>query len=236
VQEPEIPAAGASGEPEKKPRPKLRRKRKPGANRAVTGPSPRPSKWAAGKVAESLHHPKSARQRELEVKHSRRMTARQKKFAELYVEGTYSNTAAALAAGYARSSASVQACLLLQPAHNPHVCEYIVELQADRERKYGVTLAGQLKRLYDLSRGAEEVGQYSAAINAEKLRSVLGGLTVDRRETINSVDQLTREQILLRLDDLAKKYPQAFQRGDVLEGVYTLEGSAQVVDKSSRKE
>jgi hypothetical protein len=80
-----------------------------------------------------------------------------------------------------------------------------------------VTLGGQLKRLHDLSRGAEQVGQFSAAINAEKLRSVLGGLTVDRRETINSIDQMTKDQILTRLSDLQKKYPQAFQ---TLEGEY----------------
>ena len=186
------------------------------ANRAQTGPSPRPTKWAANKTKEAPN-PKPENQLEIEGKRGRILTQRQKRFAELYVEGTYSNKRAAVEAGYAESGASQHSVVLLNPRQSPHVCDYIAELQEERERKYGVTLGGQLRRLYDLSRGAEQVGQFSAAINAEKLRSVLGGLTVDRRETINSIDQMTKDQILTRLSDLQKKYPQAFQ---TLEGEY----------------
>jgi len=71
-------------------------------------------------------------------------------------------------------------------------------------------LIGQLERLHKLSLGAEDEGQFSAAINAEKIRSALGGLTIDRRETTHSLDQLSRDEIVARLDDLRKKYPQAF--------------------------
>jgi hypothetical protein len=185
-------------------------------HRPVKGPSPRPTKWAAAKAKEAPH-PKPLRQREIEEKTNRRLTQRQKRFAELYVEGTYSIRGAIVGAGYTEASATGLGSILLDPKRSPHVCEYIAELQEERERKYGVTLGGQLKRLYELSRGAEQSGQFSAAINAEKLRSVLGGLTVDRRETINSIDQLTKDQILNRLSDLQKKYPQAFQ---TLEGSY----------------
>ena len=47
-------------------------------------------------------------------------------------------------------------------------------------------------------------------INAEKIRSALGGLTIDSRENINTLDQLSRDDIVARLSDLQKKYPQAF--------------------------
>ena len=57
----------------------------------------------------------------------------------------------------------------------------------------------------------EEAGQFSAAINAEKIRAALGGLTVDRREQVNTIDALSREEIVGRLADLQKRYPQAFQ-------------------------
>ena len=77
----------------------------------------------------------------------------------------------------------------------PHLLDHIQELREERERRYGVTVMGQLKRLYDLSAGAEEAGQFSAAINAEKIRSALGGLTVDRRENIHQLDDLSREEI-----------------------------------------
>ena len=95
--------------------------------------------------------------------------------------------------------------------------EYIQELRQERERRYGVTVIGQLKRLHDLSAGAEDAGQFSAAINAERLRSALGGLTVDRRENIHQLDDLSREEITARLAQLRKEYPQAFIEGDYVE-------------------
>jgi hypothetical protein len=76
-----------------------------------------------------------------------------------------------------------------------------------RERKYGVTLMNQLKRFDELSRSAEEAGQFSAAINAEKIRSSLGGLTIDRRESthVHQLDNMSREDIVARLSS----YPQS---------------------------
>lgn len=94
--------------------------------------------------------------------------------------------------------------------------EYIQDLRDERERRYGVTTIGQLERLHQLSSGAEEAGQFSAAINAEKIRAALGGLTVDRREQVNTIDQLSRDEIVGRLADLQKKYPQVFE----IEGTY----------------
>lgn len=144
------------------------------------------------------------------------LTNRQREFAKYYVEGIYSNAECARKAGYAEDSARQQAHKFLNGEDFPHVLEHIKELREARERRYGVTLTGQLKRLDELSRGAEESGQFSAAINAEKIRSALGGLTIDRRENnhIHQLDQLSREEIAARLADLRKNYPQAF----VIEG------------------
>lgn len=199
------------------------------SHRAQTGPSPRPTKWAAADVAE-IKAPKSRMQVEAEAKAGRSLTMRQKRFAENYVEGIYSLKRAAMLAGYSESSAAEYAYHLINPQKYPQVCAYIAELQEERERKYGVTLSGQLKRLHDLSRGAEQVGQFSAAINAEKLRSVLGGLTVDRRENINTIDQLTKDQILNRLSELQKKFPNAFQ---VIEGQYDVVQELKAIDRES---
>jgi DNA-binding CsgD family transcriptional regulator len=140
-----------------------------------------------------------------------KLTNRQKTFARLVSEGIYSNSECARRAGFAEDTAGAYAVKLLDGHHYPHVIEYIAELREERQRKYGVTLQGQLERLYHLSRGAEEAGQYSAAINSEKIRSALGGLTIDRRETINTMDQLSRDEITARLALLQQKYPQAFQ-------------------------
>ncbi len=150
-------------------------------------------------------------ERELEEEYGRTLTGRQKRFAELYVQNTMSSTACAREAGFSVRSAKTIAQELLNGKRYPHVVEYIAQLRDDREKLYGVTLTGQLERLYKLSRGAENAGQFSAAINAEKIRSALGGLTVDRREQVNVIDQLTRDQITSRLLDLQAKYPQAFE-------------------------
>jgi len=106
----------------------------------------------------------------------------------------------------------VQAHKLLNPKYFPHVAEYVVEMREERERKYGVTLMGQLKRLRDLSMGAEDAGQFSAAINAEKTRSALGGLTTDRRETshFHAIESMNREEIENRLSELRSSHPTAF--------------------------
>lgn len=150
-------------------------------------------------------------EQKIEEEHGRQLTNRQKTFARHIVEGIYSNAECARKAGYARDSAHVNASKMLNGKDFPHVLEYIQELRDERERRYGVTQIGQLERLHKLSLGAEEAGQFSAAINAEKIRSALGGLTIDRRETINTIDQLSRDEITARLAALQKQYPQAFQ-------------------------
>lgn len=141
----------------------------------------------------------------------RTLTNRQKTFAQKVVEGVYSNAEAARQAGYASEYASTVASRLLNGRDYPHVLDYIQELREERERRYGVTTIGQLERLAKLSRGAEEAGHFSAAINAEKIRSALGGLTVDRRENINQIDQLSKEEIVSRLAKLQREFPQVFQ-------------------------
>ena len=154
--------------------------------------------------------------KKIEEEHGRKLTNRQMTFAQKIVEGIYSNTECAKRAGYSPDVAYNTASKLLNGRDYPHVLEYISELREERERRYGVSTIGQLERLHQLSAGAEEAGQFSAAINAEKIRSALGGLTIDRRETINTIDQLSRDEITARLATLQKQYPQAFQ----IEGTY----------------
>jgi hypothetical protein len=143
----------------------------------------------------------------IEENYGRVITERQKTFAEFYSEGLYTNAECARRAGFNDETASVYAARLLNGTDFPHVVEYIKELREARERRYGVTTLGQLERLYNLSRGAEGANQFSAAINAEKLRSALGGLTTDRRETLNRIENMSRDQIMTRLMELQEKYP-----------------------------
>ena len=140
------------------------------------------------------------------------LTNRQREFAKYYVEGKYSNAECARKAGYAENSATNHAVKMLDGKSFPEVPELIKELREARERRYGVTVLGQLKRFEELSMSAEEAGQFSAAINAEKIRSSLGGLTIDRRESthVHQLDSMSREDIVARLASLRKNYPHAF--------------------------
>ena len=74
------------------------------------------------------------------------LTNRQREFARYYVEGKYSNAECARMAGYADASARIQAHKFLDGKSFPSVLELIKELREARERKYGVTVIGQLKR------------------------------------------------------------------------------------------
>ena len=147
------------------------------------------------------------------------LTNRRREFARYIVEGLYSNAECARKAGYAEGQAAKTASLFLNGRDYPHVVELVKELREEKERRYGVTLLGQLKRLDELSRGAEESGQFSAAINAEKIRSALGGLTIDRREQnhTHQLDKLSREEIVARLAEIRKSHPAAFIEGEVIE-------------------
>ena len=177
------------------------------AERKKPGPQPRVKR---DKTVDPDPLLKSQIEIELAEEFGRELTIRQRTFCELYVEGRLTATECARQAGYSDRHGGEIASRLLNGRDFPHVPRYIAQLREEKERLYGVTLTGQLERLYKLSRGAEDKGQYSAAINAEKIRSALGGLTVDRRENINSIDQMTRDQITARLAELQQKYPQAF--------------------------
>ncbi len=167
------------------------------------------------------------------------LTNRQKEFAKLIVDGVYSNAECARRAGYSQKVAVKYAHKLLNGKDFPLVPQHIAELRQERERKYGVTLIGQLKRLSDLSHNAESEGQFSAAINAEKIRASLGGLTVDRRENqhVHSYDQLSRDEIIAQLGKLRDEHPAAFieaEYEEILDANTGTESVAQIEDRSAQ--
>ena len=179
---------------------------------------------------------------EIEEAHGRKLTNRQKMFARHFVDATHSNAECARLAGYSDKNgiAKVQAHKLLNPKYFPHVAEYVAEVREERERKYGVTMMGQLKRLRDLSEGAEEAGQFSAAINAEKTRSALGGLTTDRRETnhFHAIENMSRDEIEGRLSELRKDHPSVFEDAayEVINDAKTGDASLEQTEGKDAKE
>ena len=169
--------------------------------------------------------------KKIEDTHERQLTDRQKTFAKFIVEGIYSNTECARKSGYSPNVAKKQASVLLNGKDYPHVVDYIVELREEKERRYGVTLMGQLERLHELSRDAQENKQFSASINAEKIRSALGGLSTDRRssEVTHVIDQMSRDEIVARLSALQQNYPQAFTIKEDVEDALTRNESLELI-------
>ena len=160
---------------------------------------------------------KTPEERQIEEETGHTLTMRQRRFAEAFVKGNTSARAAAIKAGYSPKSAASIAYHLQNPKESPQVVAYMAHLREEMELRYGVTKENMLRRLHKLSHGAEKNGQFSAAINAEKIRASLGGLTIDRRETVSRIEDMTKDQVLARLEDLRKKNPGLFT---VLEGSY----------------
>jgi phage terminase small subunit len=84
---------------------------------------------------------------QIEESGHKKLTNRQREFCKYYVEGIYSNAECARKAGFSADTAHVYASKLLSGREHPQVLEYIKELREEKERRYGVTLIGQMKRL-----------------------------------------------------------------------------------------
>jgi len=134
-----------------------------------------------------------------------KLTPKQIKFCVTFVQegDTKTATECAIAAGYSEKRARIEASELRK---HPGCTEYIRELRNQEEKKYEINLHKHLKRLDQLSRGAEEKGNWNAAVTAEKSRGQVGGLYIDRKEIMHgSIDQLNREEVDKLLKDMDKK-------------------------------
>ena len=134
-----------------------------------------------------------------------KLTPKQAKFCLLFVQegDTKTATECAILAGYSEKRARIEASELRK---HPGCTEYIRKLRNQEEKKYEINLHKHLKRLDQLSRGAEEKGNWNAAVTAEKSRGQVGGLYIDRKEIMHgSIDQLNREEVDKLLRDMDKK-------------------------------
>ena len=159
-----------------------------------------------------------------------KLTPKQAKFCLLFVQegDTKTATECAILAGYSEKRARIEASELRK---HPGCTEYIRELRNQEEKKYEINLHKHLKRLDQLSRGAEEKGNWNAAVTAEKSRGQVGGLYIDRKEIMHgSIDQLNREEVDKLLRDMDKKLS--------IEGSYREvddnETGAEIMEKNQR--
>ena len=151
-----------------------------------------------------------------------KLTPKQAKFCLLFVQegDTKTATQCAIEAGYSENRAKQEASELRK---HPGCMEYIRELRNQDEKKYEVNLHKHLKRLHQLSVGAEEKGNWNAAVTAEKSRGQVAGLYIDRKEIMHgSIDQLNREEVDKLLRDMDKRL--------------SVEGSFEEIDDNKTRE
>ena len=128
----------------------------------------------------------------------RKLTTKQHKFALLLVSkgDRLSAKECAIEAGFSEASAQQQAANLQNPKIFPLVVDEIERLRREWQEKYKVSYSRHIKRLDELSRGAEEAGNWAAAVAAEKSRGQAAGLYIDRKEILTgSIDQLSKVEV-----------------------------------------
>jgi LPS O-antigen subunit length determinant protein (WzzB/FepE family) len=139
----------------------------------------------------------------------RKLTTKQHKFAVLLVTkgDRMSAKECAIEAGFSEKSAQQAAANLTNPKMFPLVVEEIERLRREWEQKYKVTYGKHIRRLDDLSRGAEEAGNWAAAVAAEKSRGQAAGLYIDRKEILTgSIDQLSKAEVEEKLKEIEKQF------------------------------
>jgi len=133
----------------------------------------------------------------------KRLTEMQKRFSEylIYNEGKTTGREAAIAAGYSKDRASVEASELQNPIAagyskdrasveaselqnptlSPLVVQYIGELREENQKKYEITFERHIAELAKLRELAIKRGSFSSAVNAEVSRGKAAGLYIERK-------------------------------------------------------
>ena len=113
----------------------------------------------------------------------KRLTEMQKRFSEylIYNEGKTTGREAAIAAGYSKDRASVEASELQNPTLSPLVVQYIGELREENQKKYEITFERHIAELAKLRELAIKRGSFSSAVNAEVSRGKAAGLYIERK-------------------------------------------------------
>lgn len=131
------------------------------------------------------------------------LTRRQRAFAQILVKenGRATPTECAKMAGYSEHSATQIACNLQNPKMFPKVVEYIDTLTKDYAQSAKIEFMKHARELARLRDMAIEKDQFSAAINAEYRRGLLGGFYVDRKEVVTaSLDNMSRKELREKLE------------------------------------
>ena len=169
---------------------------------------------------------------------TRTVTPQHWKFIQELCDGDGKKTLvqAALAAGYAESSAAEMSYRLTDPRQSPHVVAAIQRYRQDLAEKYGTTFERHMRDMQDIRDRALEAGNYSAAVQAEYRRGqALGTIYVERKEIRHgTIDSMSLEEVKRKLEEIKMVYGDPAGIIDVTPVAQTLiEDDAQYVDNES---
>ena len=139
----------------------------------------------------------------------KRLTEMQKRFAEYLVfnEGRTTGADAAIAAGYSKTRARVEASELQNPTLSPLVVQYIGALREENLKKYEVSYDKHVAELGKIREAALKKNAFSAATNAEKNRGMAAGLYIDRKIIkTGKIEELSEEELELKMKKILEDY------------------------------
>ena len=139
----------------------------------------------------------------------KRLTTMQMKFAEYLVfnEGRTTGADAAIAAGYSKDRARIEASELQNPKLSPLVVQYIGELREENLKKYEVSYDKHVAELGKIREAALKKNAFSAATNAEKNRGMAAGLYIDRKIIkTGKLEEMSEEELELKMKKILEDY------------------------------
>ena len=131
------------------------------------------------------------------------LTSMEKKFCEGIAQGKGKRTSA-VDAGYSETSAHVQAARNLK---KDKIIQYIDRLRVDARRLTSESVSKEVEKLDIVYKDACAKKQYSAAVNAIRLKSQLLGFLVEKKEVQHStLDAMNDDDLTTYLDKIEKEH------------------------------
>ena len=131
------------------------------------------------------------------------LTSMEKKFCEGIAQGKGKRTSA-VDAGYSETSAHVQAARNLK---KDKIIQYIDRLRVDARRLTSECVSKEVEKLDIVYKDACAKKQYSAAVNAIRLKSQLLGFLVEKKEVQHStLDAMNDDDLTTYLDKIEKEH------------------------------
>ena len=131
------------------------------------------------------------------------LSSMEKKFCEGIAQGKGKRTSA-VDAGYSETSAHVQAARNLK---KDKIIQYIDRLRVDARRLTGESVSQEVEKLDMVYKDACAKKQYSAAVNAIRLKAQLLGFLIEKKEVQHStLDAMNDDEMSTYLDKIEKEH------------------------------